>query len=58
MADWYGDNGGMAVGSQLTDQQWENELSAMAASVTTVALEIDGKCYGSTKSDFAPYLTT
>jgi hypothetical protein len=57
MADWYGDNGGMAVGSQFTDQQWQDELSATAASVTTVALEIDGKCYGSTKSDFAPYLT-
>jgi hypothetical protein len=57
LADWYGDNGGIAVGGQLTDQQWEDELSAAAASVTAVALEIDGKCYGSTKSDFAPYLT-
>jgi hypothetical protein len=58
LADWYGDNGGIAVGGQLTDQQWTDELSANAASVTAVALEIDGKCYGSTKSDFAPYLTT
>jgi hypothetical protein len=58
LADWYGDNGGIAVGGQLTDQQWTDELSATAASVTAVALEIDGKCYGSTKSDFAPYLTT
>jgi len=58
LADWYGDNGGIAVGGQLTDEQWQHELSAAAASVTAVALEIDGKCYGSTKSDFAPYLTT
>jgi hypothetical protein len=57
LADWAADNGGIPVGSQLTDQQWKDELSVIATWVTAVALEIDRKCYGSTKSDFAPYLT-
>ena len=41
---------------QRTDEEHQAICTALGESVTALALEIDGKCYGSTVSDFAQYL--
>jgi hypothetical protein len=57
MWGWFVDNGGLPDGGQLSDDQLHNLDSTFAASVRALTLEIDGESYGSTVSDFSPYLT-
>ena len=50
------DNAGVPEGT-LTDDQLRGTLKAQMGEVAALALEIDGKSYGSKVSDFASYLT-
>ena len=52
---WELDNPGL--GKQLTDDQLKSDMAMIAAAVTGLSLQIDGKSYGSTACDFADYLT-
>ncbi len=57
LIEWFWDNGGVPVASQLTDDQMKSNLATIAAAVDGLSLEIDGKSYGSTVRDFVDYRT-
>jgi hypothetical protein len=50
-------NLGLPPASQLTDDQLKSLSATYTAAVPSLTLEIDGKSYGSTMSDFAPYFS-
>jgi hypothetical protein len=52
---WEWDN--TASGTHMTDAQIQDYLSGRASQATEMSLEIDGKSYGTTVSDFANYRT-
>jgi hypothetical protein len=57
MTQWIADNGGMpAGGTPATDAQLQGDCTSLANAVTGLTLEIDGKSFGSTVSDFSAYL--